>query len=358
MHNAVFVDLSRLQQNFKLAQSLTPDKTVIAVVKADAYGHGALRCAKTLYDVGCRFFAVADLWEAVALRAGGLYDCEILILGATPPDYAEILCRYRLTQSVHSSVYAQQLEAHLSQRLHIHLKFDSGMHRFGFPCTPIGCEEARRAASLSHLYVRGIFSHLALGDAPRALRTRAQVASFAEVVDSLQDCFDDSILIHLCNSDAVCARIAFGNAVRLGILLYGYPSAALDGIAPILTWQSKIVDLRTVPAGEWVGYGTHYRTNAPALLATVPIGYADGFARTFVGASFPCGACRATVAGVCMDAVILSLPIDAEVCYGQTVTILGNGCDAKFWASHAHTIPYEILCRIGARQRRIYRTKP
>ncbi len=366
MYHTVKIDLVGLQKNYLSLQKRLQGQAVIAVLKADAYGHGAVRCAEALYEVGCRFFAVADLWEAVTLRTPSLHGCNILILGETPPAYADILSRYRLTQSVHSLPYACALSRSLCADLYIHLKFDCGMHRFGFSCDGKGLFEARCAARQKHLRVRGAFSHFAQGGQPDSDRTRAQRAQTDALPRVLSDALkahtDTPLLFHFSNSDALCAGMVSADAVRLGISLYGYPCMPIEGVAPILRWQSRIVDCRTVQKGEWVGYGEGYCTKEAELLFTVPVGYADGFLRAFAGASVPHANQTARVAAVCMDATIFSVPVSAakesDVAYGQEVTLLSEECDARFWADYAKTIPYEILCRIGTRQQRIYCTSP
>ncbi len=352
MHNRVFIDLAQLQKNYLIAKELAREKEVIAVVKADAYGHGAQKCAQALYEVGCRHFAVASILEAMALCD---LDAQILILGETSPSYADMLSRYRFCQSVHSFSYACALSRMASEPILVHLKFDSGMHRIGFACTENGIDEALCATLLPHLQTVGFYSHFGDGARGDSARTRAQMSEFSAVQSALQGRFCDA-QVHFCNTDALLSGIDTGNAVRCGILLYGYPSIPC-GVKPILTWQSQVIFTHVLQKGEWVGYGKNYRTRKAEQICTVPLGYADGFGRDLVGARVWAGEFEARVCAVCMDMTMLSFSPDSAVRCGDTVTLIGATDDARSLARIAKTIPYEILCRIGARQRRIYRTK-
>jgi alanine racemase len=352
MHNRVLIDLAQLQKNYLVAKEAAGEKDVIAVVKADAYGHGAQKCAQALYEVGCRNFAVASVLEAISLAD---LDAQILILGETSADHADILSHYHFCQSVHSFSYARALSRAASAPISIHLKFDSGMHRIGFACTENGTEEALCASFLPHLHTVGIYSHLGDGAHADALRTRTQVAAFDTVCAALQGRFCDA-QVHLCNSDALLCGIESGNAVRCGILLYGYPSVFCDA-KPILTWQSQVISVRTVKKGDWVGYGKTHRARKAEQICTIPIGYADGFGRNLVGARVWTGDTEARVCAVCMDMTMLSVCNGSPVRRGDTVTLIGEKASALSLARHANTIPYEILCRIGPRQARIYCTK-
>ncbi len=351
MYNRVLVDLTQLQRNFAEIVRYAKGKEVIAVVKADAYGHGAIRICEALYQAGCRFFATASVQEAVEI-APTVCNSKILILGQTPPDYADILARYRFCQCVDSLTYATALSRAASGTVLVHLKFDSGMHRLGFACDAQGVSEAQAAAALPHLAVCGIFSHLADSAHPKRTRTQAQIAAFSAVCDAMSI---DALCVHLCNSDAVAVGIAFGNTVRAGIALYGYPSIPMAGIAPILTWESRIVARRQILRGDEVGYAPAYCAKQPSVICCVPLGYADGFARSYCGATVCVGGQVAEVIAVCMDSILLCLPADSCVAVGDTVTLIGSDCSAFHLAKAGRTIPYEVLCRIGPRQMRFYR---
>ncbi len=353
MYNRVWVDLTRLQCNYAAIARCANGKEVIAVVKADAYGHGAVRVCDALYQAGCRFFAVASVQEAVEI-APAVGESNILILGQTPPDYADILSRYRFCQCVDSFAYATALSRAACDTVAVHLKFDTGMHRLGFACDAQGIGEAKAASSLPRLAVCGIFSHLADSAHPKSVRTRAQIAAFSAVCDAMQPA-RSGLCVHLCNSDAVAGGTDFGNAVRAGIALYGYPTVPMAGVAPILTWESRVVARRQVCRGEAVGYVPAYRAKKPSLLCCVPVGYADGFAKSYCGATVRVGTQDAEVVSICMDSILLCLPSSSPVAVGDTVTLIGSGDSAWHLAKAGRTIPYEVLCRIGARQMRFYR---
>ncbi len=357
----------------------------IAVVKADAYGHGAAACAKVLLAQGCDAFAVSCIEEAVALRRvcdqyAKSIPCAdralILILGETPPDLAPVLARYRLTQALLSARYAEHLAAKAQKSgitVHCHVALDTGMNRIGYPAqSESEIEETIQnllsLRTVSALSVDGMFSHFADADGREECvlaaqsRTRLQFARYRAVLTALEAAGARPALCHVCNSAATLRFPEMHlDGVRLGILLYGVaPSAHLSvPLAPVMELCTHISHLHLLSPGEAVGYGGCFSASTPRTVATLPIGYADGFLRAYSGAAVTVhtkkGAFPAPIVGrVCMDQCMLdTTDIPADV--GDTVTIFGDrSAHLQALSAHADTIPYESLCLISARVPRLY----
>lgn len=381
------IDPAALTHNYRLladrAKAAAGQEPIpIAVVKADAYGHGIRICAEALAQAGCRAFAVACIEEAVALRQvleeNGT-DGTVLILGYTAPACAALLAAHRLTAALVSADHARRMSdaacaAGVCVRAHIAL--DTGMNRIGLAAhSPAELESAVREAAdilaLPGLRVDGMFSHFAEADADgdaamqAGSRTMTQYARFAQVRDALAARGLRPGLCHICNS-AAAVRFpaahpdALPDAVRLGISLYGYGVPLPDGQAllPVMRLCTSVVHLHTLLPGERVGYGGTFTADSPRLLATLPVGYADGWIRALAGASVTVhtaeGDRQAPLVGrICMDqcmADVTGLPVRV----GDPVTLFGQTPEQlEALAARAGTIPYELLCLITARVPRI-----
>lgn len=365
----------------------------IAVVKANAYGHDIRLCIPALAEEGCRAFAVACIEEAVTLRrllealpvpAGDIppADSLILILGYTPPAQAARLAQYRLTAALVSADHAERVSeaacaAHV--RVSVHIALDTGMNRIGLAAhTPEECRAAVRAAAeitaLPGLSVEGMFTHFAEADGDMEVemadgsRTAAQYERFAAVRDGLTALGLRPALCHICNSAASVRfptahpdRLA--DAVRLGIELYGYGVPFPDGtppLSPVLRLCTSVVHIHDLLPGERVGYGGTYSSPTPRRLATLPVGYADGWLRAFSGATVTVctreGARKASVVGrVCMDQCMIDIT-DLPVEQGDPVLLFGQEtAELEALAERARTIDYELLCLITSRVPRIQR---
>ncbi len=342
------IDTHALFQNFR-AITRACGKT-IAVVKADAYGHGLSLAVPALVRAGCDFFAVASAAEALEVRKLAPF-ATVLLLGFAPMGELAALASAHITLTAFSTEYAAALSlaaGECGREIAVHLKIDGGMCRLGF--SPEDTDGVLRAMALPHLSVCGIFTHFPCADTDKegtlhalsrfnALRSRLPVRLFAHAAAS---------------AAALTLPEARLDAVRAGIALYGYPPVQTPlSLRPAMRVVAPVVQLRRVPAGTPVGYGGDFLCARESVIGTVPLGYADGFFRTLTGFR-PTVLCEgraftAPVAGrVCMDYLMLDLT-DVPAKQGQTVCVFGDFAAA---ARHAGTIPYELLTAISARVER------
>lgn len=376
------IDLDALRYNYRLlAARVTEgrdDCLPVCVIKADAYGHGADACATALLEEGCRMFAVSGVEEALAVRrvCGEKFsDAAILILGYTPADEVETLIDNRITQACFSIEYARALSAQIVRSgkngtLKVHLKFDTGMNRIGFAAHNSAeiertvCE-VREAAALPGIDIDGAFTHFARADEDSETadaRTREQARRFLTVTDRVIGAGIPLRMRHICNSAATIRFPEYHlDGCRLGILLYGInPSEALNlPLRPVMKLKTVISQVHTLRRGESVSYGGTFTAPCDMKIATVPIGYADGFIRAYTGARAvivsPDGKVRGsgTVIGrICMDQCMLDVA-DCGACEGDSVTLIGEPGQLDDLARRAGTINYECLCLISARVPRI-----
>lgn len=342
------IDTDALSQNFS-ALSRACGKT-IAVVKADAYGHGLSHAVPAFLRAGCDFFAVASTAEALSVRKLAPF-AHILLLGYAPTQEIPALASARVTLTAFSLSYAEALSRaaeKLGQTLAVHLKIDGGMCRLGFSCADT--RGILRVLKLPHLSVCGIFTHFPCADTDGDATGRA-LARFL----SLRERLPVPLFAHAAASAAALslpkARL---DAVRAGIALYGYPPVPTTlSLRPAMRVIAPVVQLRRVAAGTPVGYGGDFICRRDSLIGTVSLGYADGFLRTLTGYRLAVlcegRAFFAPVVGrVCMDYLMLDLT-DTPAKQGQTVCVFGDFAAA---ARHAGTIPYELLTAISARVER------
>lgn len=362
------VDLDALAHNYQAIRAHIPQNCrFMGVMKADAYGHGAVPMSHALVDLGAEYLAVSNLEEAVQIRRGGLRT-PILILGYTPPMYAENMIYLDLVQEVHSLEYAQALNDVLEGTnfiLNVHLKLDTGMTRFGFSAgEPEGLEELIQAAKLPHLHVEGVFTHFSSADSLQpedVAYTRAQYDRFAQGLEALNAEGICPEIRHCCNSGGTILYPEYAmDMVRPGIATYGIvPSAEAVGVLdlqPVMNVYTTVSQLRNVPAGTAVSYGRTYTTAEPRTLAVLAMGYADGLSRQLSGrAVFLIHGKPAPVVGrICMDLCMVDVTDIPEVRVGDEVTVIGTGLPCEEMAGRLDTIPYEILCGINKRIPRIY----
>lgn len=357
----------------------TPNSTTrpIAVVKAEAYGHGAPECVRTLLSEGCDFFAVSCIDEAVAVRVvcdGEHKSADILILGYTQPSLAAQLSRFNIIQTLLSEDYAYRLncaaaEANVVIRTHIAL--DTGMNRIGFVAHSDD-EIASSAAAIlrvhgfSNLSIEGMFTHFARADeAPGGegeARTDLQSARYRALCKALEEKGIHIPFHHACNSAAAVRRIDDRmNGARIGILLFGArPSDHIElPLKPVMKLRTVISHLHKLLPGEGVSYGGMYTADSERLIATMPIGYADGFLRAYSGATVTVHtqngpACAPIVGRICMDQCMIDVTgTGAQI--GDTVTLFGSDPKELYaYADRASIIDYEVLCLISSRVTRRY----
>jgi alanine racemase len=404
------IDTDALTHNYRAllapVKEVSPHTYAIAVVKADAYGHGIRPVVSALLEAGCRSFAVACLEEAVALRrllrelltgTASDRDTDILVLGYTDPQNAPILALYHVATALLSEDYARRLlararEAKVAVRGHIAL--DTGMNRIGFPVhnDTETTEAVSALTSLARdgaptgeggLILDGLFTHFARADedfdtemsTPDSL-TMIQYARYVRVKEALEASGIRPRVCHICNS-AAAVRFPKVNAeacldaVRLGINLYGYgvnyPEMAkneeISYMKPTMKLETVVTHLHTLLPGETVGYGGIYAADTPRSIATLPIGYADGWLRAFTGAEVTFhtaeGDQTAPIVGrICMDQCMVDVT-GLPVSVGTPVTLFGEtSAQLESLAVRAHTIPYELLCLITARIPRIWSQDP
>lgn len=353
------IDLDKLTANFNKIKTLTKQK-ICCVIKANAYGHGALRLARLYSELGADFFAVSNIEEAFELRNGGI-ELPILILGYSPCDCAKALALNHISQCLYSLEYARSLSEVAVRKGYIincHLKIDSGMGRIGFK----NKEEALAAAKLPGLNIEGIFTHFASADEGEAGIdfTRRQYQYFKEYIDYLENRGVSFAYKHCGNSAAILDYQEFGlDMVRAGIILYGYlPSSTVQNkltLEPAMSFKSIITHIKEIEAGETVSYGRHFQATKKTRVATVAVGYADGYLRANSSISqVLINGQRAKIIGnVCMDQLMVDVSaIQAKP--GDEVVLFNQKLTADELAANCQTINYEIICALARRVPRVY----
>lgn len=370
------IDLDALGHNFRQVRAAAnPKAQVCCVVKADGYGHGAQRVSQELEALGAGWFAVSNLEEALQLRQEGIQK-PILVLGFTPAGEAALLARERISQCVYSTEYAQALSqaaVKAGAAVKIHAKIDTGMSRLGFTFQDINrdeaaIEEVRRACSLPGLEPEGLFSHFAVADEGSAgdAFTMRQFGCFKEMAEALQRKGLRFSVRHCANSAAVFDYpLSHLDMVRAGVVLYGLPPSdsmrAKPDLKPVLALRSVVSHVKTVLPGATISYGREFTAQKELRVATVPVGYADGYPRILSegGAQVLIHGRRCPVLGrICMDQLMADVTGLGEVRIGDRVTLIGRDggeeITAGEMASWEGTINYEVVCALSKRVPRVY----
>lgn len=356
------VDLDAIRHNLAVIGELVAPARMCVVVKADGYGHGATAVSAVAQETGDTWLAVALAAEGAELRAAGI-TAPILLLSEPTPAELAVAAEADLTPTLYSAE-GIDTAARLRPGWAVQLKVDTGMHRVG--ARPGDAVALARRLLDAGLVLGGTFTHLAVADVPERPENDLQLDRFAEVLDELVAAGIDPGLRHAANSAAALhlphARL---DLVRVGIAAYGVAPAA-DAAPPVplrssLRLRSRVSFINEVDAGEGVSYGWHHRLDAPATLAVVPVGYADGVPRNLglTGGEVLIGGVRRPMRGVVtMDQLMVDITGDAGVAVGDEVVLLGpQGVDEITpveWAQRVGTIPYEVLVGFGARVRRSY----
>ncbi len=360
----VAVDLTAIRDNAAILRKHIPqDTTLAAVVKADGYGHGDVAVARAALDGGASWLCVATVSEGIALRRAGFDTVRILVLGPLAVDEVSALVAWNLTPTVDDSSPVGEI-TECARRLgcapyHIHVKVDTGLHRFGVPAHELGAFLARLRA-MDAVHVEGLSSHFATADAPNDPYLHEQARRFAQIVDALDQAGLRPPIIHLSNSGAVLQQVAPWDMVRVGIALYGIPPSEevplIPGMRPVMAVWSAVARVITLDTGAAVGYGRRYVAAVPHRAALVPLGYADGLPRalTNAGAVFINGARCPIIGAVSMDQCVVAIPDPTPVSVGDRVVIVGAEQRITELARDANTISYELAVRFGARMRRVY----
>ena len=359
------VDLDAIAHNFQAARDHLPaDMKLLVTVKANAYGHGAVRVAKLLQD-RVDYFALAAMDEAVQLRQAGI-AAPLLILGPVQPADYPRAAKYDVALAVSSLAEAKAISAcaeDLGKKITVHFALDTGMSRIGFPCSEEAAKEINEAARLPGLIPEGIFSHFALADSKDKSYVNLQKSNFRRMLDLIGVDFP---ICHLYNSAAIAELEPEYDMAREGIILYGLlPSDEVDlshigGVKPAMALRSHVSFAKRLPAGTPISYGCTYVTDKDSVIATVMAGYADGIPRllSIRGEVIIRGVKAPIVGRVCMDQFMVDVTHIPGVCAGDTVSIFGtDGSEtitADQVAEKAQTIGYELVCGIAPRVPRVY----
>jgi alanine racemase len=371
-----YVNLSLFQSNLRLIKSIVgPQTKTMAIVKADAYGHGSEECAKAAVDAGANLLGVGVIGEGIELRKQGL-ELPIVVLGGVFIEEIPDLLHYRLSTTISNSSITQALSKHaqkIGSPAYIHLKIDTGMSRMGVSMDGY-MKLLKETTSLPGLQLEGVCTHFATADIEDPEYTLRQLELFETALDRFKKTGHPLPPVHCANSSAILQYPqAWKDMIRPGLALYGaLPSSNLtsklndliptDGsnLAPIMEWKSKIILLKNVSKGTSLGYGRQFIAKRDSLIATIPVGYADGLPRILSnkmeiiirGEKVP------QVGAICMDFCLIDVSEIPEVKEEDEAVIIGkqgnNMISVEEVSILAQTIPYEILCSVGKRVPRVY----
>ncbi|GMV20800.1 MAG: alanine racemase [Acidimicrobiia bacterium] len=357
------IDLAAIRHNFQQISRLVRGRQVIAVVKANAYGHGAVAVAQALESAGATMFAVADIEEGVTLREAGIVS-PILVFGALSVSELSQLFSHQLTPTVSTPSAARAVAAAAAQlgvRIDCHLKIDTGMNRLGFRHDNLR-RTVPEVLAMSSIVVRGVYTHFATADRPESPMFDEQRVRFERACAALGAMGLRDVVRHAANSAAVIRdERTWYDLVRPGLLLYGLvppPLAAADlDLRPALSLVSRIVAVKGIRAGEGAGYGLRSADDSPRTFAVVPAGYADGLDLRMSqgGVVLVRGQRRPIVGSVCMDMILIDVT-DMDAAPGDEVVLIGRQdtqeITAREIAGAIGTIPWEVVCRLGSRIQR------
>ncbi len=361
--NWVEIDLDTIENNIRYIHQLTGVQ-IMAIVKANGYGHGALETAQAAIKGGATWLGVARIEEALELRSR-LPDIPILVLGYTPPARLQIAIENNISITAwHSNqlILANQISQGLQKKVRIHLKVDTGMGRLGVQPAeflPI----AQQIVSLPFIEFEGLFTHFARADESDPSPTHTQESIFRELIEKIKSQGIHPKITHAANSAAgITNQKTFFDLIRVGILTYGLDPSdecpAPPAIQPALSWKSVISHIKKLPAGRGISYGHEYVTQDLEWIGTVPVGYADGYRRTGNNIVLVSGKRVPVIGRICMDQIMILLDKAPWAKVGDEVTLLGSQGDdqirAEELATRWNTNNYEVVCGIGQRVPRIY----
>lgn len=369
------IDLDAAAYNLAAIRERTGEKAKLCcVIKADAYGHGAVRLAKEYEALGADWLAISNIEEAIQLRRAGI-TLPMLVLGFTPPEAACLLAENNISQCAYSLRYCRLLSENAEKNgvsVKIHIKVDTGMSRLGFYFQDLNrdtavVDEICTACSLPGLIPEGIFTHFAVADSGKdgMMFTMRQFGCFKELIETLSHRGIEFPIRHCANSGATLDySLSHMQMVRAGIILYGIlPSGEIMHPAvlkPVMSLRAVISHIKEIEPGSDVSYGRTYKAERKLRVATVPIGYADGYPRALSGkADMLVHGVRCPILGrICMDQCIIDITDVPNVKMGDVVTIIGRDGDEEIrveeLASMLDTIPYEVICGISKRVTRVY----
>lgn len=364
------IDLDAAAHNMRqIRKHVGPDVKIAAVVKANAYGHGSVELAKTFAENGADCFAVSSLDEAVELRRYAHIDKEIFILGHTDARRTEELLTYDIEPAVfnlkNTEFFSQEAQR-LGKTLRVHIAVDTGMSRVGFQVNEFSVSEIKAIAALPNIEIRGMFTHFAVSDIKDKTFTREQYGHFRWMCKRMEEEGIHIALRHCCNSAAALELPEYYcDMVRPGIIMYGCePSPDVDikpyDLRPVMSLRCCIAHVKLIDAGATVSYGRHYTAPSRRKIATLPVGYADGYSRILSGKVDVLyhGHRVPQVGAICMDQCMIDVSGEANVHAGDEVVLFGRQGDSfipiEEIAAACGTINYEIMCNISRRVPRVY----
>lgn len=368
LRSYVRIDIPAVIHNMnEVKKRVAPDVKVMAVIKADAYGHGAVEVGTALRNTAdC--FGVATIEEAVELRTAGL-QLPILILGYTMhAKYADVVAR-DVTQTIYNYEDARLLSAEARRQgktARVHAALDTGMTRIGFPAVADSVPELQRIAALDNICLEGLFTHMSCADSADKAYAKKQMKRFDDFLELLAAEGPEIPVKHICNSAGIMEFDDHRyNMVRAGIVLYGlYPSEEVAkerlDLRPALSWYAHVTHVKITPAGEGVSYGATYVTERPTKIATIGLGYADGYSRALSNKGYVLirGKCAPIIGRVCMDQFMVDVSEIDGVSVEDVVTLVGADGERRISveeiAALSGSFNYEFVCDIGKRVPRVY----
>lgn len=369
----VSINIHALVMNFQqIRQAIAPSTKILAVIKADAYGHGAVQVARALEPLGIFGFGVASVPEGIALRKHDIH-CPIVVLGPLLPEHLRLIIDHQLTPVISRYEIFQQLIDQLppgKTKFPIHLKVDTGLHRLGFETDRALSALTTLSRSTSPIAIEGFLTHFADADNNDTSLTNQQIQQFLGFIDQVKQLGIHAPILHIANSAGILFHpTSHLGMVRPGLMLYGYaprqesrsPSIQLQ---PVMKATTYVAHLRSLQPGEIVGYNALFRTRRPSHIAVLPVGYTHGFPRhlTGVGHVLIQGECAPIIGKICMDMMMVDVTDILNPKIGEEVVLLGEQgtrqITAEDVAGWLNTIPYEVLCGIGGKANRIYLAHP
>lgn len=368
--NRVEISLSALRHNFYLLKKNAPDAAVLAMIKADGYGHGMVECARTLAAAGADCFGVAEAVEGVELRKKGI-DRPVLIMAGLLPETIPALFEYRLTPVVVDGSCLESLSREAVQRgqeIGLHLKVDAGMGRQGCALSGIG-GILQQIQTMPGLFLGGIMAHFPMADDPDSDSTAEIMAAFSGRLEKVRELLPENILLHLANSGGILYFPgSHQDMVRPGISLYGYypngeqgkKNAGEQQLQPVMRFISRIIQVKEVPVGTGLGYGHTFTTKRMTRIAIIPAGYEDGYLRclSYKAQALINGQRVPAVGRISMNLTMFDVTDLGHVKLGDEVVLLGRQGDEEITADEIanwmETISYEVLCLFGNLNNRVY----
>ena len=358
-----YISHKNLKHNISLIRAAVGSRKIMAVVKANAYGHGEIEVSKTVIEAGCEYLGVAFIEEGIRLRKAGI-DTPILVFGAHLPEFLQKAIDHNLEITITNMQQIKFLkELKRGSDTSVHIKFDTGMNRIGFPSNDHQ-EIIDQMLNIPGIVIKGIYSHFSTSDEQDKSYTEYQIEKFKEIEEYTRQATNHDILFHMSNSGAIMQHPeSYFDMVRPGIMLYGQPPSPefilTWDLREVMTLQSQLGLIKLTEKNEPVSYGRRYYTKSTTYIGAIPAGYADGFSRKHTNngevsinnKQYP------IVGTVCMDIIMVDLGPENTCKAGDVVTIYGEGIPICEVAKRIGTIPYEVTCNVSQRVPRVHRYK-